>query len=219
MTYQHILYDVSEKIATITLNRPDRMNAWTPIMERDVRHAMEAASRGRRCARHRADRCGARVLRRRRHGRAEGARSRRYQARREPAAVRHEPPARLADALCVLSVDPQAGHRHAERRHRRHRPGARAVLRSALCRRQHGVHHRVLAPRADRRAWHQLDAAAHRRSCQCARSADVGAPGLTATRRCASGSSTGCIRRISCASRPMPMRAIWPISSRRARSP
>ena len=43
-TYQHILYEVSEKIATITLNRPDRMNAWTPIMERDVRHAMEAAS-------------------------------------------------------------------------------------------------------------------------------------------------------------------------------
>ena len=44
MTYQHILYDVSEKIATITLNRPDRMNAWTPIMERDVREAMTAAS-------------------------------------------------------------------------------------------------------------------------------------------------------------------------------
>ncbi len=44
MTYQHILYVVSEKIATITLNRPDRMNAWTPIMERDVRHAMETAS-------------------------------------------------------------------------------------------------------------------------------------------------------------------------------
>jgi enoyl-CoA hydratase/carnithine racemase len=44
VTYQHILYDVSEKIATITLNRPDRMNAWTPIMERDVRHAMEAAA-------------------------------------------------------------------------------------------------------------------------------------------------------------------------------
>ena len=44
MTYQHILYEVSEKIATITLNRPDRMNAWTPIMERDVRRAMEAAA-------------------------------------------------------------------------------------------------------------------------------------------------------------------------------
>ena len=44
MTYQHILYEVSDKVATITLNRPDRMNAWTAIMERDVRHAMEAAS-------------------------------------------------------------------------------------------------------------------------------------------------------------------------------
>jgi enoyl-CoA hydratase/carnithine racemase len=44
VTYQHILYEVREKIATITLNRPDRMNAWTPIMEHDVRHAMEAAA-------------------------------------------------------------------------------------------------------------------------------------------------------------------------------
>jgi enoyl-CoA hydratase/carnithine racemase len=44
VTYQHILYEVSDMIATITLHRPDRMNAWTPIMERDVRHAMEAAA-------------------------------------------------------------------------------------------------------------------------------------------------------------------------------
>jgi enoyl-CoA hydratase/carnithine racemase len=44
VSYQHILYDVSDRIATITLNRPDRMNAWTAIMERDVRNAMEAAS-------------------------------------------------------------------------------------------------------------------------------------------------------------------------------
>ncbi len=45
MSYQDILYDVDHRIATITLNRPDRMNAWTPTMERDVRHAMEAAAR------------------------------------------------------------------------------------------------------------------------------------------------------------------------------
>jgi enoyl-CoA hydratase/carnithine racemase len=44
VTYQHILYEVSDKIATITLNRPDRMNAWTPIMEHDVRNAMEMAA-------------------------------------------------------------------------------------------------------------------------------------------------------------------------------
>jgi len=44
VTYQQILYDVSERIVTITLHRPDRMNAWTPVMEREVRHAMEAAA-------------------------------------------------------------------------------------------------------------------------------------------------------------------------------
>src|SRR5437762_11118460 len=44
VNYQHILYEVSDKIATITLNRPDRMNAWTATMERDVRDAMEAAA-------------------------------------------------------------------------------------------------------------------------------------------------------------------------------
>src|SRR4051794_35225521 len=45
MAYQQILYEVEHKIATITLNRPERMNAWTPVMEGDVRHAMEAAAR------------------------------------------------------------------------------------------------------------------------------------------------------------------------------
>jgi enoyl-CoA hydratase/carnithine racemase len=44
VSFQHILYEYSEKIATITLNRPDRMNAWTPVMERDVRDAMTQAA-------------------------------------------------------------------------------------------------------------------------------------------------------------------------------
>ena len=38
-----ILYDVSERIATVTLNRPDKLNAWTPVMEREVRDAMFAS--------------------------------------------------------------------------------------------------------------------------------------------------------------------------------
>lgn len=43
MDYQHILYAVEDGVATITLNRPDRLNAWTMTMEREVRNAMEAA--------------------------------------------------------------------------------------------------------------------------------------------------------------------------------
>ena len=44
MAHQQILYEVNDKIATITLNRPDRMNAWTAVMEHEVREAMMAAS-------------------------------------------------------------------------------------------------------------------------------------------------------------------------------
>ena len=44
MDYQHILYGVEQRVATITLNRPERLNAWTGIMEREVRQAMEAAA-------------------------------------------------------------------------------------------------------------------------------------------------------------------------------
>ncbi len=44
MGYSHILYEVSEGIATVTLNRPDRLNAWTGTMAREMRQAMEAAA-------------------------------------------------------------------------------------------------------------------------------------------------------------------------------
>ena len=43
MTYQEILYDVSDRIATITLHRPDKLNAWTGQMGSEVRSAMTAA--------------------------------------------------------------------------------------------------------------------------------------------------------------------------------
>src|SRR5262249_22280652 len=45
VAYQQILYEVGDKVATITLNRPDRMNAWTAVMEHEVRDAMTTASR------------------------------------------------------------------------------------------------------------------------------------------------------------------------------
>ena len=44
MGYEHILYDVAGRIATVTLNRPERLNAWTSTMEREVREAVGAAA-------------------------------------------------------------------------------------------------------------------------------------------------------------------------------
>jgi enoyl-CoA hydratase/carnithine racemase len=43
MNCTEILYDVADHIATITLNRPARLNAWTRVMEREVREAMARA--------------------------------------------------------------------------------------------------------------------------------------------------------------------------------
>jgi enoyl-CoA hydratase/carnithine racemase len=40
MAYQEILYQAADRIATITLNRPDKLNAWTAVMEQEVRAAM-----------------------------------------------------------------------------------------------------------------------------------------------------------------------------------
>jgi len=43
MKYAEIEYGVSEGIATITLNRPDKMNAYTLVMDTELRHALNAA--------------------------------------------------------------------------------------------------------------------------------------------------------------------------------
>jgi enoyl-CoA hydratase/carnithine racemase len=43
MAYAEILYDVSDRIATLTLNRPDKLNAWTDQMGAEVRAALLAA--------------------------------------------------------------------------------------------------------------------------------------------------------------------------------
>jgi enoyl-CoA hydratase/carnithine racemase len=41
--YEEIRYDVDDPVATITLNRPDVLNAWTDRMAAEVRHAAAAA--------------------------------------------------------------------------------------------------------------------------------------------------------------------------------
>jgi enoyl-CoA hydratase/carnithine racemase len=43
--YEQILYDVEDPVATITLNRPEVLNAWTDRMGFEVRHAVSQAER------------------------------------------------------------------------------------------------------------------------------------------------------------------------------
>ncbi len=44
MGYAEVLYEVEGRIATVTLNRPDKLNAWTTLMGREVRAAMTEAA-------------------------------------------------------------------------------------------------------------------------------------------------------------------------------
>src|ERR1700723_388292 len=45
MPNQETLYNVADRIATINLNRPDKLNAWTAVLEQEVRSAIEEAER------------------------------------------------------------------------------------------------------------------------------------------------------------------------------
>jgi enoyl-CoA hydratase/carnithine racemase len=43
MVYETVLYDVADQLCTITLNRPEKLNAWTRQMHFDLKHAMHRA--------------------------------------------------------------------------------------------------------------------------------------------------------------------------------
>jgi enoyl-CoA hydratase/carnithine racemase len=45
MPNQETLYSVAGRVATLTLHRPDKLNAWTAVMEQEVRSAMLEAER------------------------------------------------------------------------------------------------------------------------------------------------------------------------------
>jgi enoyl-CoA hydratase/carnithine racemase len=44
MAFQELLYEVRDRVATVTFNRPDRLNAWTPTLEMELREAVAAAT-------------------------------------------------------------------------------------------------------------------------------------------------------------------------------
>ena len=45
MTYQQITYAVDDGVAIVTLNRPEKLNAWTPIMGGELLDAFRTADR------------------------------------------------------------------------------------------------------------------------------------------------------------------------------
>lgn len=44
MKFTEILYETRDQVATLTLNRPDKLNAWTQTMDAEVRAALTAAA-------------------------------------------------------------------------------------------------------------------------------------------------------------------------------
>ena len=77
MAYETVLYDVADRLCTITLNRPEKLNAWTRQMHLDLKDAMQKAGADRRRPGHYSDRRRPRLLCGRRHGRPAGDRRRR----------------------------------------------------------------------------------------------------------------------------------------------
>src|ERR1700684_3610376 len=45
MPMQETIYSVANRVAAITLNRPDKLNAWTATMEKEVRASLDEAER------------------------------------------------------------------------------------------------------------------------------------------------------------------------------
>jgi enoyl-CoA hydratase/carnithine racemase len=43
--YEEILYDVTDRVATITMNRPDQLNALTDLTQAEIRHALDQSER------------------------------------------------------------------------------------------------------------------------------------------------------------------------------
>ncbi len=43
MSYEDLIYEVKDRVAVLTLNRPDKLNAWTAAMEKSLKQAMAEA--------------------------------------------------------------------------------------------------------------------------------------------------------------------------------
>ena len=87
MDYQHILYTKDAPVLTLTLNRPEALNAISPELEHELHVALDEADADAEIRAIIVNRCRPRLFRRLRYGSkpgaaAEPARSRRYGGRR-----------------------------------------------------------------------------------------------------------------------------------------
>ena len=200
--YEEITYEVTEPVATITLNRPKALNAWTTRMGAEVKHAVAAAEDDARvvgivitgagrgfCA-------GADLNDLRRHHR--GTRARRHAGRAGGRSGRREHGRVVPRHLHLPPLGAEADHRRGQRPGRRHGRPDRARLRPPLRLRPRELHHLLPAPRPRRRVGRQLAPAARRRERARARPPALGAegrrgrgraPGPREPRRCRTTSS------------------------------
>ena len=101
---QQIIVEQVGDVAVFTLNRPERLNAWTTTMMRQLRAALRGRQRRPERRRRRGHRRGPWVLRRRRHrGRVRSGRRRRRPRRGRPTEAERPTPASDWVRLCRSS--------------------------------------------------------------------------------------------------------------------
>jgi enoyl-CoA hydratase/carnithine racemase len=172
LAYTDILYSVDDFVATITLNRPDKLNARTSEMDADVRRAVESAA---------ADACvRAIVITGAGRGFCAGAdmsRLSRLSAGQAPhtiVATNGGKPGNFEQKFSYLLAVPKPVFA-AVNGGRRHRLLSHPVLRFPLHGGRRQADDGVRQARAHRRAWLRLDAAAADRTDERARSSLFGA--------------------------------------------
>ena len=202
-----VQFQIEDGVALLTLNRPDRLNAWTAEMERAYFAMLEecAASEDVRVI----------VVTGAGRGFCAGADMQELQALGDGGTTRRSSREPSAAPQTLPAVDPQADHRRDQRRVRGHRAGAGADVRRALRRRGGQAHDRVRPPRAGRRARHLVDPAAADRARRARSTCCSPGASCSPRRRSSSGSSTACSRPSGCSRRRSTTRASSPSTARR----
>ena len=172
MPNQETQYHVAERIATITLNRPDKLNAWTAVMEQEVRAAMAAAESD--------ENVRVIVLTGAGRGFCAGAdmsllstvatkgldAAQRAQAVQAAGGASEGTRRGFSEKIFVLPGAEQAGHRCRQRSSCGLGTGDCFILRFAVCFGCGALQHRVRKAGSDRRVWHGVDVAAPGGTCQ-----------------------------------------------------